>query len=59
MTAKKIKPVAVNARTTLILRNIPSAANEADVKALLTDDKCPKVRGGLHSLFHIQNECAY
>eukprot|EP00287_Rhodomonas_sp_CCMP768_P015672 CAMPEP_0196757842 /NCGR_PEP_ID=MMETSP1091-20130531/103870_1 /TAXON_ID=302021 /ORGANISM="Rhodomonas sp., Strain CCMP768" /LENGTH=458 /DNA_ID=CAMNT_0042106627 /DNA_START=209 /DNA_END=1585 /DNA_ORIENTATION=- len=40
---KKIKPVAVNARTTLILRNIPSAANEADVKALLADDKCPKV----------------
>jgi len=43
VASKKIKPVAVNARTTLILRNIPSSAAEADVKALLADDKCPKV----------------
>jgi len=40
---KKIKPVAVNARTTLILRNIPSTATEESVRALLSGDGCPKV----------------
>ena len=41
--AKKMKPVAVNARTTLILRNIPTDAPEADVRALITGDKWPKI----------------
>jgi len=40
---KKIKPVAVNARTTLILRNIPSGADKAAVEKLLDNEKCPKV----------------
>jgi len=38
----KIKPAMVNARTTLILRNISSAASEEAVKALFPAD-CPKV----------------
>jgi len=42
---KKIKPVAVNARTTLILRNIPTDAPEAEVRALITGDKWPKMVG--------------
>ena len=40
---KKMKPVAVNARTTLILRNIPTDAPEAEVRALITGDKWPKI----------------
>jgi len=40
---KKMKPVAVNARTTLILRNIPSDAAETEVRALITGDKWPKI----------------
>jgi len=40
---KKMKPVAVNARTTLILRNIPTDAAEAEVRALITGDKWPKI----------------
>ena len=40
---KKMKPVAVNARTTLILRNIPTDAPEGDVRALISGDKWPKI----------------
>jgi len=40
---RKMKPVAVNARTTLILRNIPSDAAETEVRALITGDKWPKI----------------
>lgn len=38
----RIKPLAVNARTTLILRNISSAASEDSVRALFPADS-PKV----------------
>uniref|UniRef100_A0A7S4NYQ7 HTH La-type RNA-binding domain-containing protein n=1 Tax=Guillardia theta TaxID=55529 RepID=A0A7S4NYQ7_GUITH len=40
---QKIKPVALNARTTLILRNIPTSASEDAVRALITGDKWPKI----------------
>lgn len=38
---KKVKPVNINARTTLILRNIPSARPVADVTAFLEKAKLP------------------
>jgi hypothetical protein len=38
---KKVKPVNINARTTLILRNIPSGAPVADVTAFLEKAKLP------------------
>jgi hypothetical protein len=40
---KKMKPVAVNARTTLILRNIPTDAPETEVRALISGGKWPKI----------------
>jgi hypothetical protein len=40
---KKVKPANMNARTTLILRNIPSSAAEADVQAFLSKGKLPAV----------------
>jgi hypothetical protein len=40
---KKVRPANMNARTTLILRNISSSAAEADVQAFLTNAGMPAV----------------
>ena len=40
---KRIKPSTINQRTTLILRNIPTAAELTAVEALLESAKVPKV----------------
>lgn len=40
---KCIKPAVNTERTTLILRNIPSAASEESVRSLLTSANVPKI----------------
>jgi hypothetical protein len=42
-TKKRIRPSAINQRTTLILRNIPSDAEPSSVEALLATVKIPKI----------------
>jgi len=42
-SAKRLRPTVSNARTTLILRNIPSATPEEELKKFLNDAKLPNL----------------